>query len=78
MESNSEGAKDTLLNSELKLATAERRRRIDYKAKYFTMRGYAVILAVALAAVVFGKLVAGEIRGMMKTEPIIAFSVGGK
>ena len=33
---------------------APRGKRVDYKAKYFTMRGYAVILAVSLAAVVFG------------------------
>ena len=52
-----------------------KRKRVDYKAKYFTMRGYAVILAVTLAAAVFGKLIARELEAMRNTQPQ-SFSVG--
>ena len=38
-------------------------KRIDYKAKYFTLRGYALIGAIFAAAVIFGLLMRGVFKG---------------
>lgn len=35
---------------------AQRRTRRDYKARYLTMRGYVVLLATALAAVIMAAI----------------------